>query len=61
MKKEEDPTLTACKAFIQSVRTRKQPFANVDVGYGSGIACSIGRQAIFEGRVATLPQLKRLG
>lgn len=61
MKKEEDPTLTACKAFIQSVRTRKQPFANVDVGYGSGIACSIGRQAIFEDRVATLPQLKRLG
>jgi predicted dehydrogenase len=53
----EDPTLTACKSFMECVRTKKQPFANVDVGYGSAIACSVGRDAMYEDRMAKVPQL----
>jgi hypothetical protein len=61
MKPGEDATLTACGAFIQCVRNRQQPFANVDVGFGSGIACSIGKQAVVEGRTLKVPPRKRLG
>jgi hypothetical protein len=57
MKQGEDPTLTACKSFMECVRKKKQPFANVDVGYKSAIACSIGRHAMYEGHLATIPQL----
>ncbi len=28
----EDPTLTACRAFIECVRTKQQPVANARVG-----------------------------
>ncbi len=57
MKRDEEPTLTACIAFMDCVRNKKQPFANVDVGYKSAIACSIGRDAMYEGREAKIPQL----
>ena len=58
--KGEDATLTACKSFIQCVRTRQQPFANVDVGFGSGIACSIGKHALRHEQKLQIPQLKGL-
>ncbi len=57
MKRDEDPTLTACKSFMECVRNKQQPFANVDVGFRSAIACSVGRQAMYEGREAKIPQL----
>ena len=57
MKRDEDPTLTACKSFMECVRSKKQPFANVDVGYKSAIACAVGRHAMYEGREAKIPQL----
>lgn len=60
MKKEEDATLTACKSFIQCVREKRQPFANVEVGFGSGMACAVGKQALAEGRVIDIPQLQGL-
>ena len=57
MKRDEDPTLTACKSFMECVRNKKQPFANVDVGFRSAIPCAIGRAAMYEGREAKIPQL----
>ena len=60
MKPGEDATLTACESFVTCVRNKQQPFANVDVGFGSGIACSIGKQALAEGSVVKVPQLKGL-
>ncbi len=54
----EDPTLTACQSFIQCVRTKQQPLANVQVGYGSGIAASIGKHAVVEGRIRDIPQMQ---
>lgn len=56
-KRGEDATLTACGSFVACVRNKQQPFANVDAGFGSGIACSIGKQALEEGRVVKIPQL----
>jgi predicted dehydrogenase len=55
---KEDPTLTACKSFVECVRNKTQPFANAAVGYQSAVACSIGKQAFLEGRVMKIPQLK---
>ncbi len=60
MIKDEEPTLTACKSFIDCVRTKKQPFANADVGFRSALACSIGKQALIEQRVMKIPQLHGL-
>ena len=60
MTKDEEPTLTACKAFIESVRTKQQPFANADVGFRSAMACSIGKHAVMEGRLRKIPQLHGL-
>ncbi|MHB8302343.1 MAG: Gfo/Idh/MocA family protein [Acidobacteriaceae bacterium] len=57
---EEDPTLTACRSFIDCVREKRQPFANVDVGFKSGMACSVGKHAVIEGRMMDLPQLTGL-
>lgn len=57
----EDATLNACRSFIDCVRNKKQqPFANVDVGFKSGIACSIGKHALLEGRMREIPQLTGL-
>ncbi|HZC43094.1 MAG TPA: gfo/Idh/MocA family oxidoreductase, partial [Acidobacteriaceae bacterium] len=59
VRNREEPTLTACRSFIECVRTKQQPFANVEVGFGSAMPCSIGKQAFVEGRVMKIPQLKR--
>jgi predicted dehydrogenase len=57
---EEDPTLTACREFIQSVRNKQNPVANVEVGYGSAIACAIGKDAIKEERTMNLPKFANI-
>jgi hypothetical protein len=59
VRNHEEPTLTACKAFVDCVRNKKQPFANVDVGFGSAMTSSIGKRAFAEGRTMKVPQLKR--
>ncbi|WP_213805880.1 Gfo/Idh/MocA family oxidoreductase [Granulicella sp. dw_53] len=55
----DDPTLTACQAFFQSVRDKHQPVASAEVGFGSAIACVVGKQAMTEGRTITVPQLPK--
>jgi predicted dehydrogenase len=57
VKMKEDATLTACKAFVESVRTKQQPFANVEVGFRSAVACSVGKHAVREQRLMKVPQL----
>lgn len=59
IRNHEEPTLTACKSFIECVRTKQQPFANAEVGFRSAMPCSIGKHAFAEGRVMKIPQLKR--
>lgn len=59
-KKGESPTLTACKSFIECVRQKKQPFAGVKVGYGSGMTCAVGKTAVREARQIQIPQLHGL-
>ncbi len=60
VRNREEPTLTACKSFVECVRNKQQPFANVDVGFGSAMPCSIGKRAFADGRAMKIPQLKRL-
>jgi len=59
-KKGESPTLTACKSFIECVRQKKQPFADVNAGYGSGMTCAVGKTAVREARQIQIPQLHGL-
>lgn len=60
MKPGEIPTLEACKSFIDCVRNKKQPFAGITAGYGSGIACAVGKTAVREARQMPLPPLHNL-
>jgi predicted dehydrogenase len=53
----EDATRTACGSFVECARNKRQPFANVDVGFGSAIACSTGRQAVYEERAMKIPAI----
>jgi predicted dehydrogenase len=53
----EDPTLSACRSFVECVRSGRKPFADVRVGFGSGIACSTGRTALYEDHAEPIPQL----
>jgi predicted dehydrogenase len=57
VRSHEEPTLTACKSFIECVRNKRQPFANVEVGFKSSMACSIGKHAVREQRTMKIPQL----
>lgn len=59
-KKGESPTMNAIQAFIQSVREKKQPFADVNVAYGSGMTCAVGKTAVREARQVEIPQLHGL-
>jgi predicted dehydrogenase len=53
----EDPTLTACRAFIECVRTKRQPLADARVGYGSAIAAAIANRAVYEEQGIQVPAL----
>ncbi len=57
-RKAEDPTLTACRSFVHCVRTKTQPVADVRVGFGSAMACTTGKNAVFEGSMKNVPQWK---
>ncbi|MDQ2835342.1 MAG: Gfo/Idh/MocA family oxidoreductase [Acidobacteriota bacterium] len=53
---EEDPTLTACRAFIQCVREKRKPIADIQVGFGPAITCAVGKEALKNGCTMKLPQ-----
>jgi predicted dehydrogenase len=53
----EDPTLTACRDFIQCVREKRQPLANAEVGFASAIPCAIGKEALETGTTMKLPAM----
>ena len=52
----EDPTLSACRAFIECVRTRQQPRADAHVGFGSGVAAAVANQAVNLEEPREIPQ-----
>jgi len=54
----EDPTLSACRSFIECVRGEHKPLADVYVGYRSGIACSVAHDAVFTELKTSIPQPK---
>ncbi len=53
----EDPTLTACRAFIECVRAKQQPVANAEIGFGSGVAAATAHQAAIGEETLAVPQL----
>ena len=53
----EDPTLTACRAFIECVRAKQQPVANARVGYGSAIGAAIANRAVYDEEGIVVPPL----
>jgi predicted dehydrogenase len=53
----EDPTLTACRSFIECVRAKQQPLANARVGYGAAIAAAIANRAVYEEQGIAVPAL----
>lgn len=54
---KEDPTLTACRAFIECVRAKQQPLANARVGYGSAIGAAIANRAVYAEEGIAVPPL----
>jgi predicted dehydrogenase len=45
-----NPDFLACKAFINSVRTKQRPLADEQRGWAEGVAVALGNKAIDEGR-----------
>ena len=45
-----NPDFLACKAFINSVRTKQRPLADEQKGWAEGVAVALGNKAIDEGR-----------
>ena len=54
---KEDPTMTACRAFIECVRANRQPLANARVGYGSAIGAAIANRALYAEEGIAVPPL----
>lgn len=54
---QEDPTLTACRAFIECVRTKQHPVADVRVGYASAVAAAVANRAVYGDESLPIPAL----
>ena len=53
-----DPTLLAQKAFLDCVRAREKPFADVRVGRDSVLVSLLVREAVYKGSTVTMEELK---
>lgn len=53
-----DSTLLAQKAFLECVRTREKPFADVRVGRDSVLVSLMVREAVYKGGTVTMRELK---
>jgi predicted dehydrogenase len=51
----EDPTLAACRSFIECVRGEHKPLADARVGYRSAVACAVAHDAVFTEQKTTIP------
>lgn len=47
MPRYEDPTLSAARSFVESVRGEHAPIADALTGYRSAIACAVAHDAVF--------------
>jgi len=52
----EDPTATACKAFIECIRTGQRPIADVHAGLGSALAVVVANASISARRELEIPR-----
>lgn len=53
----QDPTLAALQSFVQCVKSKEKPLADVRVGYGSAIATAIGNQALLQQNMLEIPKI----
>lgn len=51
----EDPTQTACRAFVECIRTGKKPLADVHAGHGAALAVISANEAIKARRELPIP------
>jgi predicted dehydrogenase len=51
----EDPTLASARSFIEAVRGEHPVFADIHVGFASGIACSVAHDAVFAETRSVIP------
>jgi predicted dehydrogenase len=52
----EDPTLCAVRSFVEAVRGEHEIFADVMVGFRSGIACAVAHDAVQTEEKMAIPQ-----
>ncbi len=53
-----DPTLESVRSFVEAVRGEHGIEADVHVGFGSGIACAVAHDAVFEERRTMIPKYR---
>jgi len=51
----EDPAQTACRAFVDCIRTGKKPIADVHAGHGAALAVIVANEAIKARRELPIP------
>jgi predicted dehydrogenase len=51
----EDPTATACRSFIECIRTGQQPIANAQAGLRAALAVVVANQSLKEKRELEIP------
>ncbi|HVJ07173.1 MAG TPA: Gfo/Idh/MocA family oxidoreductase [Acidisarcina sp.] len=57
----DDPTQLACQSFIECVREKKAPIADVHVGYRAAIAATYANRSIQSGCKETIPPAPAAG
>ena len=57
----DDPTLVACRSFVDCVRGKKQPLADVQIGYAAAIAAAYANRSIQSGRKEIIPPAPAAG